>query len=148
MNRKKLISFICFGVSLIFFILGWVIPTASRWLYLPALLGYSGCAAMLGWMDWDKKHKVMGGIWLVIALMAAVLGVMQAAVTTLVFRFNPLFFILILLLSMILGWEEKPKTPKIEEVVPEKKEEPKMETPVFDDIDAILEEDKKDGSRE
>ena len=59
MNRKKLISFICFGVSLIFFILGWVIPTASRWLYLPALLGYSGCAAMLGWMDWDKKHKVM-----------------------------------------------------------------------------------------
>lgn len=144
MNRKKLILFACFGISLIFFILGWAIPTASRWLYLPGLIGYAGCAAMLGLMDWEKKHKVMGAIWGIIALMAAVLGVVQAVVTTLVFRFNPLFFIIILLLSMVLGWEEKPKTPPTEE----KKEEPQMtqelkiESPFLDDMDAILEETK------
>ncbi len=145
MNRKKLILFACFGVSLLFFILGWAIPTASRWLYLPGLIGYAGCAAMLGWLDWGKKHKVMGGIWFVIALMAMVLGVVQAVVTSLVFRFNPLFFIVILLLSMILGWEEKPKTPQVEEkkAEPQPKEEPKIETPFLDDIDIILEEVKK-----
>ena len=146
MNRKKLILFACFGVSLLFFILGWAIPTASRWLYLPGLIGYAGCTAVLGWIDWEKNHKVMGGIWFVIALMAAVLGVVQAVVTTLVFRFNPLFFIIILLLSMVLGWEEKPKAPKTEEIVqeePQPKEEPKVETPFLDDIDVILEEAKK-----
>ena len=145
MNRKKLILFACFGVSLIFFILGWAIPAASRILYLPGLIGYGGCAAMLGWMDWEKKHKVMGGIWFVIALMAAVLGIVQAAVTTLVFRFNPLFFIIILLLSMVLGWEKKPKAPKAEEVVQEepKEEALKVEDPFLDDIDVIIQESQK-----
>ena len=145
MNRKKLILFACVGVRLLFFILGWAIPAASRWLYLPGLIGYAGCAAMLGLMDWDKKHRIMGGIWFVIALMAMVLGVVQAVVTSLVFRFNPVFFIVILLLSMILGWEEKPKTPQVEEKKeePQPREEPKIETPFLDDIDIILEEVKK-----
>ena len=144
MNRKKWILFACFGVSLLFFILGWAFSSAARILYLPGLIGYAGCAAVLGWMDWEKNHKVMGGIWFVIALMAAALGVVQAVVTTLVFRFNPLFFIIILLLSMVLGWEEKPKE-KVQETVTEepKKEEPKVETPFLDDIDIILEEVKK-----
>ena len=57
MNRKKLILFACFGVSLIFFILGWAIPAASRWLYLPGLIGYAGCAAMLGLMDWSAARN-------------------------------------------------------------------------------------------
>ena len=145
MNRKKLILFSCFGVSLIFFILGWAIPTASRWLYLPGLIGYAGCTAVLGWIDWDKNHKVMGAIWWVIALMAAVLGVVQAVMTTLVFRFNPLFFIIVLLLSMVLGWEEKPKEPKVEGIMQEElqKEEPKVEDPFLDDIDVIIEEVQK-----
>ncbi len=112
MNKKKMILFACFGVSLIFFILGWALPGVSRWMYLPGLFGYAGCTAMLGLIDLGKKQKIMGFIWLVVALMAAVLGVVQAVVTTLVFRFNPLFFIIVLLLSMVLGWEEKPKTPK------------------------------------
>lgn len=145
MNRKKLILFACFGVSLLFFILGWAIPTASRWLYLPGLIGYAGCTAVLGWIDWDKNHKVMGAIWWVIALMAAVLGVVQAVMTTLVFRFNPLFFIIVLLLSMVLGWEEKPKEPKVEGIMQEElqKEEPKVEDPFLDDIDVIIEEAQK-----
>ena len=150
MNRKKLILFACFGVSLLFFILGWAIPSASRFLYLPGLIGYAGCAAVLGWMDWEKKHKVMGGIWLVIALMALVLGIVQAVVTTLVFRFNPLFFIIILLLSMVLGWEEKPKATAVQEAVTEepkaeapKVEAPKVEDPFLDDIDVIIEETQK-----
>lgn len=151
MNRKKWILFACFGVSLLFFILGWVFkapnPVASRWMYLPGLLGYAGCAAVLGWMDWEKKHKVMGGIWMVIALMAAVLGVVQAVARSLEFRFNPLFFIIVLLLSMILGWEETPKENKaapVEEApVQEIKEEPKVADPFLDDIDVILEEVKK-----
>lgn len=145
MNRKKWILFACFGVSLLFFILGWAISSAARLLYLPGLIGYAGCAAVLGWMDWEKNHKVMGGIWFVIALMAAVLGVVQAVVTTLVFRFNPLFFIIILLLSMVLGWEEKPKETKTESIAEQepKREEPKVETPFLDDIDIILEEVKK-----
>lgn len=145
MNRKKWILFACFGVSLLFFILGWAISSAARLLYLPGLIGYAGCAAVLGWMDWEKNHKVMGGIWFVIALMAAVLGVVQAVVTTLVFRFNPLFFIIILLLSMVLGWEEKPKETKTEPIAEQepKREEPKVETPFLDDIDIILEEVKK-----
>ena len=145
MNRKKLILFACFGVSLLFFILGWAIPSASRWLYLPGLIGYAGCTAVLGWIDWDKNHKVMGAIWWVIALMAAVLGVVQAVMTTLVFRFNPLFFIIVLLLSMVLGWEEKPKEPKAEEIMQEElqKEEPKVEDPFLDDIDVIIEEVQK-----
>ena len=145
MNRKKLILFACFGVSLLFFILGWAIPTASRWLYLPGLIGYAGCTAVLGWIDWEKNHKVMGAIWWVIALMAAVLGVVQAVMTTLVFRFNPLFFIIVLLLSMVLGWEEKPKEPKVEGIMQEElqKEEPKVEDPFLDDIDVIIEEAQK-----
>lgn len=145
MNRKKLILFACFGVSLLFFILGWAIPTASRWLYLPGLIGYAGCTAVLGWIDWDKNHKVMGAIWWAIALMAAVLGVVQAVMTTLVFRFNPLFFIIVLLLSMVLGWEEKPKEPKVEGIMQEElqKEEPKVEDPFLDDIDVIIEEAQK-----
>lgn len=145
MNRKKLILFACFGVSLLFLILGWAIPTASRWLYLPGLIGYAGCTAVLGWIDWDKNHKVMGAIWWVIALMAAVLGVVQAVMTTLVFRFNPLFFIIVLLLSMVLGWEEKPKEPKAEGFMQEElqKEEPKVEDPFLDDIDVIIEEAQK-----
>ncbi len=112
MNKKKMILFACFGVSLLFFILGWALPNVSRWMYLPGLLGYAGCTAMMGLIGLEKKQKIMGFIWLIIALMAAVLGVVQAVVTTLVFRFNPLFFILVLLLSMVLGWEEKPKAPK------------------------------------
>ncbi len=113
MDKKKMILFGCFGVSLLFFILGWVLPGVSRWMYLPGLIGYGGCAGMLGWMEWNKEHRIMGGVWGVIALMAVCLGIVQAVVKTLVFRFNPLFFILILVLSMILGWEEKPKdTPK------------------------------------
>lgn len=145
MNRKKLILFACFGVSLLFLILGWAIPTASRWLYLPGLIGYAGCTAVLGWIDWDKNHKVMGAIWWVIALMAAVLGVVQAVMTTLVFRFNPLFFIIVLLLSMVLGWEEKPKESKVEGIMQEElqKEEPKVEDPFLDDIDVIIEEAQK-----
>ena len=145
MNRKKWILFACFGVSLLFFILGWAISSVARLLYLPGLIGYAGCAAVLGWMDWEKNHKVMGGIWFVIALMAAVLGVVQAVVTTLVFRFNPLFFIIILLLSMVLGWEEKSKEIKTEPIAEQepKREEPKVETPFLDDIDIILEEVKK-----
>ena len=137
--------FACFGVSLLFFILGWAIPTASRWLYLPGLIGYAGCTVVLGWIDWDKNHKVMGAIWWVIALMAAVLGVVQAVMTTLVFRFNPLFFIIVLLLSMVLGWEEKPKEPKVEGIMQEElqKEEPKVEDPFLDDIDVIIEEAQK-----
>jgi hypothetical protein len=115
MNIKKILPWICFGVSLLFFILGWVFPQASRWLYLPALLGYAGCTAMLGLGEWEKSHKIMAIVWWVIALMAAVLGIVQAAVSTLVFSFNPLFFIIVLLLSIILGWEEKPKEPKAEE---------------------------------
>lgn len=132
-------------VSLLFLILGWAIPTASRWLYLPGLIGYAGCTAVLGWIDWDKNHKVMGAIWWVIALMAAVLGVVQAVMTTLVFRFNPLFFIIVLLLSMVLGWEEKPKEPKAEGIMQEElqKEEPKVEDPFLDDIDVIIEEAQK-----
>ena len=145
MNRKKLILFACLGVSLLFRILGWAVPTASRWLYLPGLIGYAGCTAVLGWIDWDKNHKVMGAIWWVIALMAAVLGVVQAVMTTLVFRFNPLFFIIVLLLSMVLGWEEKPKEPKVEGIMQEElqKEEPKVEDPFLDDIDVIIEEAQK-----
>lgn len=112
MKNKKIVLLVCFGVSLIFFVLGWVLPSVSRWMYLPGLLGYAGCTAMLGLIDLGKKQKIMGIIWLVIAVMAAVLGIVQAAVTTLVFRFNPLFFIVILLLSLLLGWEEKPKKPK------------------------------------
>lgn len=112
MKMKKTVAIICFGVSLLFFILGWVLPDVSRWMYLPGLLGYAGCTAMLGLIDLRKKHKIMGIIWLIIAVMAAALGIVQAAVTALVFRFNPLFFIIVLLLSMILGWEEKPKKPK------------------------------------
>ena len=112
MNIKKILPWICFGVSLLFFILGWVFPQASRWLYLPALLGYAGCTVLIGCGEWEKKHKIMAIVWWVIALMATVLGIVQAAVSTLVFRFNPLFFIVVLLLSMILGWEEKPKAPK------------------------------------
>lgn len=123
MNIKKIIPWICFGVSLLFFVLGWVLPAAARWLYLPALLGYAGCTVMLGLGEWEKKHTVMAIVWWVIALMAMVLGVVQAAVTTLVFRFNPLLFIIILLLSMILGWEEKPKAPKTEEKEEDSKEE-------------------------
>jgi hypothetical protein len=123
MNIKKILPWICFGVSLLFFILGWVFPQASRWLYLPALLGYAGCTAMLGLGEWEKSHKIMAIVWWVIALMAAVLGIVQAAVSTLVFSFNPLFFIIVLLLSIILGWEEKPKAPKTEE----KEEDPKEE---------------------
>jgi hypothetical protein len=123
MNIKKILPWICFGVSLLFFILGWVFPQASRWLYLPALLGYAGCTAMLGLGEWEKSHKIMAIVWWVIALMAAVLGIVQAAVSTLVFSFNPLFFIIVLLLSIILGWEEKPKEPKTEE----KEEDPKEE---------------------
>lgn len=123
MNIKKILPWICFGVSLLFFILGWVFSQASRWLYLPALLGYAGCTAMLGLGEWEKSHKIMAIVWWVIALMAAVLGIVQAAVSTLVFSFNPLFFIIVLLLSIILGWEEKPKEPKAEE----KEEDPKEE---------------------
>ena len=115
MNIKKMVLWGCFGVSLLFFILGWALPGVSRWMYLPGLLGYAGCTAMLGLIDLGKKQKVMGIVWMVIAVMAAVLGVVQAVVTGLVFRFNPLVFIAVLLLSMILGWEEKPKTPKTEE---------------------------------
>ncbi len=111
MDKKKLVLFACFGVSLVFFILGWVLPDVSRWMYLPGLLGYAGCTAMMGLIDLKKKQKIMGYIWLAIALMAAVLGVVQA-VTKLVFRFNPLFFVIVLLLSMVLGWEEKPKQAK------------------------------------
>ena len=123
MNIKKILPWICFGVSLLFFILGWVFPQASRWLYLPALLGYAGCTAMLGLGEWEKSHKIMAIVWWVIALMAAVLGIVQAAVSTLVFSFNPLFFIIVLLLSIILGWEEKPKEPKTEEKEEDLKEE-------------------------
>lgn len=123
MNIKKIIPWICFGVSLLFFVLGWVLPAAARWLYLPALLGYAGCTVMLGLGEWEKKHTVMAIVWWVIALMAVVLGVVQAVVITLVFRFNPLLFIIILLLSMILGWEEKPKAPKTEEKEEDSKEE-------------------------
>jgi hypothetical protein len=123
MNIKKILPWICFGVSLLFFILGWVFPQASRWLYLPALLGYAGCTAMLGLGEWEKSHKIMAIVWWVIALMAAVLGIVQAAVSTLVFSFNPLFFIIVLLLSIILGWEEKPKAPKTEEKEEDSKEE-------------------------
>lgn len=123
MNIKKIALWACFGVSLLFLILGWALPNVSRWMYLPGLLGYAGCTAMMGLIDLKKGHKIMGIIWMVIAAMAAVLGIVQAAVTTLVFRFNPLFFIVILLLSMLLGWEEKPKTPKTEETLEEPKEE-------------------------
>lgn len=124
MNYKKLALWVCFIVSLIFFILGWAIPSASRWMYLPGLLGYAGCAAVLGLIDLDKKQKIMGIIWLVVALMSAALGIVQAVMTDLVFRFNPLFFIIVLSLSMVLGWEEKPKAPKNEEP---KDDEPKNE---------------------
>lgn len=112
MNKKKLVLLACFGVSLVFFILGWVLPDVSRWMNLPGLMGYAGCTAMMGLIELKKKQKIMGIIWLAIALMAAVLGVLQAVVTTLVFRFYPLFFIIVLLLSMVLGWEEKPKQAK------------------------------------
>jgi hypothetical protein len=69
----------------------------------------------------------------------------QAVMTTLVFRFNPLFFIIVLLLSMVLGWEEKPKEPKAEGIMQEElqKEEPKVEDPFLDDIDVIIEEAQK-----
>lgn len=123
MNIKKILPWICFGVSLLFFVLGWVLPQASRWLYLPGLLGYAGCTVLIGHGEWEKKHTIMAIVWWVIALMAAVLGIVQAAVSTLVFRFNPLFFIIVLLLSIILGWEEKPKAPKTEEKEEDSKEE-------------------------
>ena len=123
MNIKKILPWICFGVSLLFFVLGWVLPQASRWLYLPGLLGYAGCTVLIGRGEWEKKHTIMAIVWWVIALMAAVLGIVQAAVSTLVFRFNPLFFIIVLLLSIILGWEEKSKAPKTEEKEEDSKEE-------------------------
>ena len=145
MKRINLMIIICFAITIIALALPWAWPLYQKWFCLAAMVSYAVGTLAMGFSNLKKGQWFMGIIWLVLGCAAACLGVAQAFINTLVFHYKPVIFIIAVLLTFSMGWEEDEKKVALEEEDEETEEaqEPTEEIDVDSVVDEILEETKE-----